>query len=144
MGRRPLLQSSRQNLHRHGPLGRPIPASYESQLRLELHNGSRVICLPGREGTIRSYGGVSLLVIEGDTPVLSRTPIKNMGWRASDTATLHLDNCRVPAGNLLGEEGTGFKTAPAVGKALAEKQGAQAFTNFDAMLDATRPDIVDV
>src|SRR5258707_4191114 len=54
-------------------------------------------------------GGVSLLVIEGDTPGLSRTPLKKMGWWASDTATLHFDNCRVPAQNLLGEEGRGFK-----------------------------------
>ena len=53
-------------------------------------------------------GGVSLLVIEGDTPGLARTPLKKMGWWASDTATLHFDNCRVPAGNLLGEEGAGF------------------------------------
>src|SRR5258708_16316879 len=30
--------------------------------------------------------GVSLLVIEGDTPGLSRTPLKKMGWWASDTA----------------------------------------------------------
>jgi acyl-CoA dehydrogenase len=54
-------------------------------------------------------GGVSLLVIEGDTPGLSRTPLKKMGWWASDTATLHFDDCRVPAGNLLGDEGAGFK-----------------------------------
>jgi len=54
-------------------------------------------------------GGVSLLVIEGDTPGLSRTPLKKMGWWASDTATLYFDNCRVPAGNRLGEEGAGFK-----------------------------------
>ena len=54
-------------------------------------------------------GGVSLLLIEGDTPGLSRTPLKKMGWWASDTATLHFDDCRVPAGNLLGEEGAGFK-----------------------------------
>jgi acyl-CoA dehydrogenase len=53
--------------------------------------------------------GVSLLVIAGDTQGLARTPLKKMGWWASDTATLHFDNCRVPAGNLLGEEGSGFK-----------------------------------
>src|SRR5262252_704551 len=53
--------------------------------------------------------GVSLLLIEGDTPGLSRTKLKKMGWWASDTATLHFDDCRVPAENLIGEEGQGFK-----------------------------------
>ena len=38
--------------------------------------------------------GVSLLLIEGDTPGLSRTKLKKMGWWASDTATLHFDECR--------------------------------------------------
>lgn len=52
--------------------------------------------------------GVSLLVIEGDTPGLTRTPLKKMGWWASDTATLYFDDCRVPVENLLGEEGGGF------------------------------------
>lgn len=54
-------------------------------------------------------GGVSLLVIERDAPGFSRTPLKKMGWWASDTATLHFDDVRVPAGNLLGQEGAGFK-----------------------------------
>jgi acyl-CoA dehydrogenase len=53
--------------------------------------------------------GISLLLIEGDTPGLSRTKLKKMGWWASDTATLHFDDCRVQAENLLGEEGQGFK-----------------------------------
>jgi len=53
--------------------------------------------------------GVSLLLIEGDTPGLSRYPLKKMGWWASDTATLHFDDCRVPAENLIGEEGHGFR-----------------------------------
>ena len=55
-------------------------------------------------------GGVSLLLIEGDTPGLQRTPLKKMGWWASDTATLYFENCRVPAVNLIGEENTGFRT----------------------------------
>ena len=45
-------------------LGRPVRAIYETQLRLELANGSRVVCLPGREETIRSFGGVRLLVLD--------------------------------------------------------------------------------
>ncbi|HEV8028012.1 MAG TPA: acyl-CoA dehydrogenase family protein [Stellaceae bacterium] len=53
-------------------------------------------------------GGISLLVIERDTPGFARTPLKKMGWWASDTATLYFDDCRVPAGNLLGEENQGF------------------------------------
>src|ERR1700740_2390375 len=54
-------------------------------------------------------GGVSLLLIEGGTPGLSRTKLNKMGWWASDTATLHFDDCSVPAENLIGEEGQGFK-----------------------------------
>ncbi|MEA2839196.1 MAG: acyl-CoA dehydrogenase [Methylobacteriaceae bacterium] len=54
--------------------------------------------------------GVSLLFIERDTPGFSRTPLKKMGWWASDTATLYFEECRVPVENLIGEEGAGFKT----------------------------------
>jgi acyl-CoA dehydrogenase len=48
-------------------------------------------------------------VIDGDTPCLTRSELKKMGWRASDTALLHFDNCRVPAANLIGVENQGFK-----------------------------------
>ena len=54
--------------------------------------------------------GVSLLLVEGDSPGLQRTPLKKMGWWASDTATLYFENCRVPAANLIGEENSGFRT----------------------------------
>jgi acyl-CoA dehydrogenase len=53
--------------------------------------------------------GISLLLVDGDTPGLSRTPLRKMGWWASDTAQLHFDGCRVPAVNLLGPEGAGFR-----------------------------------
>ncbi|WP_035982631.1 acyl-CoA dehydrogenase family protein, partial [Bradyrhizobium sp. STM 3843] len=53
--------------------------------------------------------GVSLLLIPGDAAGLTRTKLDKMGWWASDTATLHFDDCRVPAENLIGEEGEGFK-----------------------------------
>jgi acyl-CoA dehydrogenase len=53
--------------------------------------------------------GVSLLLIEGDTPGLARTKLDKMGWWASDTAMLYFDECRVPASHLIGTEGSGFK-----------------------------------
>jgi len=56
----------------------------------------------------RGARGLSLLVVEGDTPGLTRTPLAKMGWWASDTAHLHFDGCRVPAANLVGPEGAGF------------------------------------
>ena len=57
----------------------------------------------------RGAGGVSLLLIERDTPGFTRTPLKKMGWWASDTAQLHFENCRVPVSNLIGEENRGFR-----------------------------------
>jgi acyl-CoA dehydrogenase len=59
---------------------------------------------------VKGSGGISVLVIDGDTPGLTRTPLKKMGWWSSDTAHLHFDNCRVPASNLVGVENRGFKT----------------------------------
>jgi acyl-CoA dehydrogenase len=57
----------------------------------------------------RGPGGLSLLLVDGDTPGLSRSELKKTGWWASDTAQLHFNDCRVPAANLIGEEGAGFK-----------------------------------
>src|SRR5919199_2795780 len=47
-----------------GALRRPVPVVAESALRLELANGSRVVSLPGTEGTVRGYSGAALLVID--------------------------------------------------------------------------------
>ncbi|MFN7927725.1 MAG: acyl-CoA dehydrogenase family protein [Blastocatellia bacterium] len=57
----------------------------------------------------KGAGGVSLLLIERDTPGFTRTALKKMGWWCSDTAHLHFDNCRVPVSNLIGEENQGFR-----------------------------------
>lgn len=53
--------------------------------------------------------GVSLLLIERDRAGFSRTKLAKTGWWASDTATLHFDDCRVPAENLIGTENDGFR-----------------------------------
>lgn len=59
--------------------------------------------------SVKGAGGISVLVIDGDTPGLTRTALQKMGWWSSDTAHLHFDNCRVPVANLVGEENKGFK-----------------------------------
>jgi hypothetical protein len=48
----------------YSAVGRPVAPVQETQLSLELANGSRVISLPGNEGTVRGFSGVSLLVID--------------------------------------------------------------------------------
>ncbi len=55
------------------------------------------------------HGGLSMLVIESDTPGFSVSgKLDKTGWWASDTAELAFQDCRVPAGNLIGQENTGF------------------------------------
>lgn len=53
-------------------------------------------------------GGISLLLIEMDREGVSRTRLEKMGWHCSDTASIHFDDVRVPAANLIGGENSGF------------------------------------
>jgi hypothetical protein len=48
----------------HGALGGEHPATEESALRMEFASGSRIVCLPANEATIRGFSGVALLVID--------------------------------------------------------------------------------
>jgi len=58
--------------------------------------------------------GISCLVIDKDTPGMSfGAPEKKLGWNASPTAQVIFEDARVPAANLVGEEGEGFKFAMA-------------------------------
>lgn len=55
------------------------------------------------------HKGLSMLIIERGTPGFSvGRKLKKLGWRASDTAELVFEDCRVPAANLLGQERNGF------------------------------------
>jgi acyl-CoA dehydrogenase len=54
--------------------------------------------------------GVSLLLIDTSTPGFTVSKkIHKMGWHSSDTGELSFVDCRVPAANLIGKEGEGFK-----------------------------------
>ncbi len=85
-------------------------------------NGVKQFITSGKEGdlaivmavTDKAAGkkGISAFVVPTQTPgyVVARLEDK-MGQHASDTAQIVFENCRVPASNLLGEEGMGLKIA---------------------------------
>ena len=52
--------------------------------------------------------GISMLVIDRESPGLQATKLEKLGWHASDTGEISFDSVRVPIQNLLGEEGRGF------------------------------------
>lgn len=58
--------------------------------------------------------GVSAIVVEKGTPGLSfGAQERKMGWNSQPTAQVNFDDCRVPAENLIGSEGEGFRFAMA-------------------------------
>ena len=58
--------------------------------------------------------GISAIVVEAGTTGLSYGALEDkMGWRSQPTSQVQFDNCKISAGNLLGEEGKGFKYAMA-------------------------------
>ncbi|MCA9755648.1 MAG: acyl-CoA dehydrogenase [Candidatus Eisenbacteria bacterium] len=60
----------------------------------------------------RPHRGISAFLVERDTPGITVGKLEDkMGLRASDTAEIHFQDCRVPASALVGEEGIGFKIA---------------------------------
>ncbi len=52
--------------------------------------------------------GMSIFIMDSNTPGISTTKLDKLGWRASDTAEIAFDNVVIPAENLMGEEGKGF------------------------------------
>jgi len=60
-----------------------------------------------RTGSARH--AISIFAVERGTPGFTvGRALDKTGWRSSDTAELHFDGCRVPAAQLLGDEGRGF------------------------------------
>lgn len=62
-----------------------------------------------RTGDLLDSHGISAFIVERGTPGFSGGKKENkLGMRASETAEMIFDNCRIPAENLIGEEGEGF------------------------------------
>ena len=69
-----------------------------------------VMCRTGEDGP----RGISAVIVEDGAPGLSFGGLEDkMGWRSQPTRAVQLDSCAVPAENLLGEEGHGFRYAMA-------------------------------
>lgn len=94
------------------------------------------------EAGSKGSGGISMILVPADVVGLSRTRLEKMGWWCSDTAHLRFDNVRVPAANLLGEEGAGFKIIMTNfnGERLSMSAMALGFAQacFDEALDWAR------
>jgi|TARA_B110000495_G_scaffold55639_1_gene46939 alkylation response protein AidB-like acyl-CoA dehydrogenase len=100
-------------------------------------NGDIVILFCMTEKNV-GYKGISAFVVEKGTLGLSTGKKENkLGIRASDTCELYFENCLIPCGNMIGEEGQGFKVAM---KALGGGRigiAAQALGLARAALDAS-------
>ena len=122
-------------------------------------NGRKIFVTCGHKALIDSQGfvvvwatidpaagraGMRPFVIEAGTPGMTVTKLEyKMGIRASDTAELVLDNCRVPAENMLGSqeiatEQKGFKGAMATFDATRPLVAASALGIARATLDLVK------
>lgn len=80
-----------------------------------------------------AHKGISLIVVERGTPGFERgKQIRKIGMHAQDTAELFFDNAIVPAENLLGEEGMGFKYL------MRKLQQERLSSSMDALAKAER------
>jgi len=69
-----------------------------------------IIITACKTGPSENNRSITLIAVEADSPGFHRgRQLDKMGRHMQDTAELFYEDCRVPAGNLLGEEGKGFK-----------------------------------
>ena len=110
-------------------------------------NGTKIFCTAGEGASTvdggfvvvwatidksAGRGGIKSFVVPANTPGMSLVGCeKKLGIRASDTATLRLEDCRVPKENLLG--------SAKVTKRDPKKAGDKGFKGAMATFDASRP-----
>jgi alkylation response protein AidB-like acyl-CoA dehydrogenase len=80
-------------------------------------NGAKTFITNGADGDFYTLaartgpagaGGLSLLVVDADTPGVTSRRLDKLGWHASDTAEIVFEDVRVPAERRIGEENRGF------------------------------------
>lgn len=118
-------------------------ATFDPQTNEWVLNGQKIFCTSGKLALEESDGlvvvwatvdksagraGMKPFVVEAGTPgaIIAKTEEK-LGIRASDTAAIILDNCRIPAENLLGDA------------EVQTGRGSKGFKGAMRTFDATRP-----
>ena len=97
-------------------------AIYDPETNEYVLNGTKCFITGGSRASVliifalttpgKGTKGMSAIIVEAGTPGFSVGKIENkMGLRGSETAELIFEDCRVPAENLVGKEGQGFKIA---------------------------------
>jgi len=69
---------------------------------------SDYLVVTAKTDTTDKYNGISIFVVDRNTPGISATKLDKLGWKASDTAEIAFDNVTIPTSNLMGDEGKGF------------------------------------
>ena len=110
-------------------------------------NGSKMFITNGVHGDLffvaaktdpHAKRGISMFIIEKGTPGFTvGRALNKMGWLCSDTAELVFEDCRIPAANLLGEEGKGFYSIMRNFQNERIVLGAQAMGEAEKALELT-------
>ena len=103
--------------------------------KIFITNGARAswVLLVTKGDRERGHKGYNLILVEKGSPgfTVTRT-LQKLGMHSSDTAELLFEDCRVPLGNLIGEEGEGFKHL------MWELQGERLIASCGAVAGAQR------
>lgn len=86
----------------------------------------------------KGANGISAFMVHKDDPGFSVGNLeRKLGIKGSPTAELHFDNCEIPGDRIIGDEGTGFKTALQTLDHTRPTIGAQAVGIAQGALDKT-------
>lgn len=69
---------------------------------------SDYLIVAAKTNATSKHSGISIFIIDRETPGISATKLDKLGWKASDTGEIAFDNVKISTKNLLGEEGKGF------------------------------------
>lgn len=94
-------------------------------------------CLLANTGEGKIHENKSLIVVPMDAAGIDKQKIHKIGMHSSDTAQLFFDNVRVPAKNIIGEQGKGFVYQMLQFQEERLFSAASSLRNMDNIIDAT-------